>query len=171
MVGFGRKGTVNIMVYSVKKKYQWCDDFHKSVDPDVVGAVLEDIEHSDGEVTPAAFLDRSRAEDSPTHSLFEWNDSKAAEKYRIEQSRQVIKSLRVIYVDHSGEKVPVRAFVRASNNASVYENIYDALSDEVKKEIILKRLQDEVDSLILRNKHITELADILETAVQRLKAG
>ena len=52
-----------------------------------------------------------------------------------------------------------------------YKNIVDALSEQEKRELILKRLRREVEALIERNKHIDELADILQDAVNQLKTA
>ena len=72
------------MVYKPKQQYQWGDGWKPSVDANIVGGVVEQIEAENGRVTKEKFLDYSRPEDSPTHSIFEWDDSKAAEKYRLE---------------------------------------------------------------------------------------
>lgn len=42
-------------------------------------------------LTPSGVLDLARAEDSPLHTLFVWDDSAAAHQYRLEQARRVIK--------------------------------------------------------------------------------
>lgn len=158
------------MVYQPKKTYSWNDDYKLKIDANIVGGVLEQLEEKNGGVTATAFLDASRPEDSPTHSVFEWNDSKAAESWRLHQSRTTINALRVTYVDDSGEDIKVSAFVRTNaGERTTYENIQSALSDEAKKEIVLTRLRNEVESLILRNRHIEELADILEEASVRVR--
>lgn len=159
------------MVFKPKKKYEWWDGYNRSVDANVVGAVVENIEQTNGNVTKEAFLEVSRPDDSPTHELFEWDDSVAAEAYRLDQSRKIINSLRVVYMDNGGEEKKVSAFIRTSEKEQkpVYENIESALKDDCKREIILNRIRGELDAFIVRNQHIEELADLLEEASNKVR--
>ena len=159
------------MVYKPKKKYEWWSQGSWKVDANTVGAVVEQLEEKNGEVTKEAFLDASRPEDSVTHALFEWDDRKAAESYRLDQSRHIINSLRVVYVKPDKEEVKVAAFIQTNkkDGAAVYENIHDALKDEGKREVILNRIRGELNAFIARNQHIEELADILEESAQKLR--
>lgn len=163
------------MVYKPKKKYEWVDthDYKPNVDANVVGGVFEHLEEEEGGVTRYNFLEFSRPEDSVTHSLFEWNDEVAAEKYRLRQSSSIIHSLRISYINQDREEVKVNAFVNTSapKEKPKYESIEDALSDLGKREIILNRIKGELDAFIMRNKHIEELADILISAGEKLKEG
>lgn len=47
---------------------------------------------------------------SPLHELFEWDDKRAARKYRIEQARHVLQHIAVKVVDSSGNQKELRAF-------------------------------------------------------------
>lgn len=65
------------------------------VSAETAGSVMEQIEKEQGSVTKETFLEASRPEDSPTHDLFEWDDSIAAENYRLYQSGQFIRELHI----------------------------------------------------------------------------
>lgn len=161
------------MVFKPKKKYEW-STFKRNVDANVVGGVMEMLEERDGSATKESLLEASRPEDSETHSLFEWNNDVAAEKYRLDQSQKIINDLRVVYTTPKKQEVSVTAFVNVNSGKkkASYENIADALADEGKKEIILNRLRGELDAFIIRNSHIDELADLLlEASNKARKAG
>lgn len=49
----------------------------------------------DGVLRPEDVVREARREDHPLHGEFEWDDSKAAESYRIDQARTLIRSVRV----------------------------------------------------------------------------
>ena len=160
------------MVFKPKKSYEWiADGYHPSLDANIVGGVMEELEAKEGAVTADNFLEASRPEDSPTHSIFEWDDTVAAENWRHQQSRATINSLRVTYIDRQGEEKKVSAYIKTSapKTPTVYENIQTALSDETKKEIVLDRLRRELESFVIRNSHIEELADLLEEASQEAR--
>lgn len=159
------------MVYKPKNNYQWGDGWQPKIDANIVGGVVESLEEQYGCVTKESFLEISRPVDSPTHSIFEWDDSKAAEKYRLEQSLHTIGNLRVVYTSPSNEEVSVKAFVNVSPKKETpsYESVAVALKDEGKRSNILNRIQGELDSFVQRNRHIEELADMLIETGEKLK--
>lgn len=80
-----------------KSKYSYREGFHidKRFDAQVVGEMCEELSNTVG-LTPKTLLDANRDEDTPLHDYFEWRDDVAAEKYREEQARYVIRSIIVI---------------------------------------------------------------------------
>ena len=161
------------MVFQPKRSYTWGEGFKPNADANVVGAVCERIENEEGSVTKESFLDASRPESSPTHNLFEWDDAKAAEAYRLDTSKHIISCLRVHYINSEEKEVPVKAFVNVSDlkEKAKYESVEVVLTNEDKRSVYLTRIKQELDNYIRRNSHIEELADILIEAGERLKAG
>jgi hypothetical protein len=70
------------------------------VEAQVVGAELERIESEHGVIDPHVVLNESRPEDAPLHGAFEWDDGLAAEKYRLDQARRVIRSVEIDRGEH-----------------------------------------------------------------------
>lgn len=159
------------MVYKPKRKYEWWDGYSRCVDANIVGGIVEQLEATNGSVTREDFLEVSRPEDAPTHDLFEWDDSVAAEKWRLRQSTTIINSLRVVYEDKEGEEKKISAFIQTSapGEHTAYENIHHALKDAGKRDVVLNRLRGELDAFIIRNQSIEELSEILEEAAEKCK--
>ena len=59
---------------------------------------LERIARSapDGVLTPSAVVESARDEGSPLHDKFEWDDGVAAEAWRLEQARRLIRTVKVV---------------------------------------------------------------------------
>lgn len=161
------------MVFQPKRSYSWSEGFAYNMDADIVGGVCEQIENENGSVTKERFLEASRPEDSVTHSLFEWDDAKAAEAYRLDTSKRIINCLRISYINDKSEECKVRAFVNVSefSEKAQYESIEIILQQEDKRANYLARIKQELDNYIRRNSHIEELADILIAAGENLKKG
>lgn len=89
-------------------QHQWRDGSRMSGDPEEVAKHLERIadEHG-GDLRPGDVVESARRKASPIHGFFEWSDTAAAEAYRLEQARHLIRSIVVVTVD---DGVPVRAF-------------------------------------------------------------
>jgi len=67
------------------------------VNADVAGLELERIraQHG-GQLSPPDVVHESRPAHAPLHPVFEWDDSTAAEQWRLTQARNIIRSVRVV---------------------------------------------------------------------------
>lgn len=75
----------------------------------VVADAVRDVEADEGLCHPHRLVDLARHEDSPLHEGFEWDDTVAGEKWRTEQARHMIRTVRVI--DARGQIDPAPQFV------------------------------------------------------------
>lgn len=83
-----------------------------SIDAQTIGEELQRIESRHGLIDPHVVLDASRPDDAPLHDHFEWDDAVAGEKWRLEQSRALIRSVEII---HETTEARVPAFVNVSS--------------------------------------------------------
>lgn len=168
------------------KKYAWRSGYSYRVPANTVGSVLEKIEKEQGTVTKEAFLEYSRDESSETHELFEWNDSTAAEKYRLIQAGKVITQLEVSYeyvkpdnvelsvVVEEAQHTPVTysAYVnvqkRATGIAASYMNTEKAMGEEKTRKQVLENAMQELRVFKRKYEQCKELAVIFE-AIERLE--
>jgi hypothetical protein len=119
-----------------KFKSRWASG---GVSAQVVGERLEEIRRG-RRLTPKAVVDDARPARSPLHPCFEWNDSLAAEKYRLEQARGLIQNVVVVYEAPKGKKLPVRAFVSVTKNN---EREYTSISAAVRSPNLRQQLLEE----------------------------
>lgn len=139
-------------------------------------------DRNDGLLDPAKVVDYARNPDTALHSRFEWNDSKAAEDYRLWQARQIIRlELVVIRQDSSmgparvvvnlnereEQDVTVRAFVslgqdRFSEESEPkgYRSIHDVLADEELRELLLQEARRDMKVFQKKYKTLNELAKV-----------
>ena len=174
------------MVYKPKRQYSWLVPTTK-VSAEVAGAVMEQIEETQGVLTKENFLEASRAEDSPTHNLFEWDNDKAAEKYRLTQSGRYIANMRVTIETEQREAVStsvtfgeqkeddrsntVRAFMSISKDRTdraVYINHEKAMSDEKLRATVLEHAAQELEIFQKKYERYVELAKVF-SAIDEFK--
>lgn len=67
----------------------------------VVGETLADIEDRHGVIDPHTVVDESRPDSAPLHPVFEWRDEIAAERWRVEQARRIVRSVEIVAEDRS----------------------------------------------------------------------
>lgn len=128
------------MVYQTKRKYSW-GGIPMKTSAQAVGEHLENLEQKHGAITKQLFLDSARPEESPMHGLFEWDDQRAAEKWRLQQANIIINSLRIDVVSENNETVKLNAFVnteKRGNGKASFINIQKAMSAEDTRTHVLQ---------------------------------
>lgn len=132
---------------------------------------LQTIYKTNKELTPRLVVDAARDASHPLHGRFEWDDSIAGEKYRQQQASELIRSVRVRYVE-GGEQRDVRAFVaipRTDEPASNYMPVEEVAADDFARTLLLKQAERDWKTLRSRYAHLREffqliLSDLGETA-------
>jgi len=79
-------------------------------------AELKALEDGRGRLTPEQVVEAARPAESALHACFTWNNSEAAERWRIEEARELIRSVRI---EVTVEDRPIRsiAYVRDPERA------------------------------------------------------
>ena len=60
------------------------------------GEVIERIEKQQGKVVPEVVVAEARQLSCPLHNYFEWDNTVAAEQYRLQQARHLLNHLTVV---------------------------------------------------------------------------
>ena len=144
--------------------YEWKPGSRHGVGANTAGAVCEQLEAAGG-LTAKSLLDASRPEDAPLHSEFEWNDSVAAERYREDQARSIIRHLTVRLDEKPGE--PVRGFfcIERSGGRS-YTSVNVILKQSDLRSNLLRKALDEMDVFQRKYSTLTELATVFAAAAK-----
>lgn len=111
--------------------------------------------------TPEQILEKARNENTELHRCFEWRDDVAAEKYRIQQARQIVCHL-VIKKTVKEDKPPIRFFAKTSK-VSGYEPVRVIVRNEEKYQGMLLEAYKELKAF--KNKYINlkELEHVFES--------
>lgn len=150
--------------------YFWKPNVSIPVKPQIAGERLETIRvRNNGRLTAEDVVEDARPEDSPLHPAFEWNDDVAAEKWRAEQARYLIRSL-VVRVDRAeGEPTPIRAFVSVERDEDrSFTSLAHAMSDEELRQQVLNRAWAELLAWRRRYQEYQELAAIFSAIEQAM---
>ena len=138
----------------------------KGVTAEIAAAECTRLEHSEGGLTPKTLLDASRSVDAPLHSIFEWDDLIAAEKYREGQAQELIINLRIAIDDGGEEPVKVRAFENKPEGHSAYGSIASALTNSEWRDMMLQQAADEAKLYIAKYHNLEALQMQIEALKQ-----
>lgn len=154
----------------MKLTYSWKGP-SRPVTAEAVANHIKKLEAQYGEVTREIFLESARPEDSEMHKLFEWDDAKAAEQYRLHQASVIICSVQVTTNEESCKPIITRAFVQTSETATGYVNIHRAMSEDDKRAEVIERAKAEARWFISKYQAFEELADLIEAMSRIVEAA
>ena len=144
--------------------YQWKSGARISVDAQIAGEMCAKLE-KEGRLTAKNLLDENRNKDAPLHGAFNWNDSEAAELYREEQARYII---RCIVVKKENVDEPIRQFVHVDVNESKYHSVDVLLSKNDTRDAVLKMALAELLAFEKKYQGLKELSKVF-SAIDQLK--
>jgi hypothetical protein len=151
----------------MKKTFSSSFDFAVRKDKvQVYGEEIQKIadEHG-GQVKPINVVDKARDKKSALHDYFEWDDSIAAERFRIAQARNLINHIEVTILFNDEERKS-RAFFNVSfkneddNKDSAYIPVEIVANTPGMREQLIDRALDEVKAWKNRWHEYKELAEI-----------
>lgn len=87
-------------------------------------------------LTPQRLVSEAESRDSVLHGYFEWNNSQAAEQYRLSQARHLLAAVVVVYDRPEGE-VEVRGWYNVRQVDNGGERVYASL-DKVEETPLLR---------------------------------
>jgi hypothetical protein len=131
-----------------------------------VGDRLDDLRLRNGGLRPEDVVADAKPDDSPLHPLFEWDDTTAANGYRLVQAREVIRSIVVVSSEDSAHPDSMRAFVRVSSvgeddeRGAAYTHIDEAMANTRMREEVLSRAKGELAAWSKRYRQLQELASV-----------
>jgi hypothetical protein len=123
----------------------------------------------DGVLRAEAVVDFARNPKSELHKHFEWDDSAAAEAYRLGQARQIIRVQVTLLDPGDGQETSVRAYVSLSPPPQGYRETADLLATKRgRRELMLKILERMLH--IAQSYRLPELAPIIR-AIAQVQSG
>jgi len=141
-------------------------------------------QENEGQVTPQVVLQDAAQETSPLHTFFTWDDTAAAQKYRLNEARYLLRSIHVVIEAQNTEHI-TRAFHRVEiidepedNHQQehqverVYVTAKTAFTNEDYRRQTIEAALRELESWRQRYKQYQELAHIfqfIDTIQERLE--
>lgn len=132
-----------------KKKFKAREGSPFSVkDAQKIGEELELIKSKES-LNPKNVLKRAKSKKSILHKYFEWDDSVASEKWRIQQARGIVNHVIEVVVVR-GEEVEERAFfsVVVKKDESAYVTLSEAITIPSYKQQLLGEMETTLENLL-----------------------
>lgn len=111
--------------------YEWkLKGLAKGLDPLIAVNELRRIESVHGKLTPEIILSESRDENAILHVLFEWDESKAAYNWNLQQARTILNNIEVRVISNGMPKTV--AVYEVVSVPATYKHIDSFSPDDVE---------------------------------------
>jgi len=119
-----------------------------------------------GVLNPEDVVEYARPKASPIHDKFTWDNTKAANEYRLWQARQLI-SLVIVYEKVEHKPIAIRHFHSLTTDRSEsggYRRIVEILSNKTHRQQLLQDAMSELNVFETKYRSLTELSDVFAAA-------
>lgn len=136
--------------------------------------ILRDIaEKNNGQITPEIVLEEAKPKSSPLHGLFCWDDTKAAEEYRLIQAASLIRRIKVSIPTGDETTIKVRAFINVcpqhedeetleEQARGVYVSFQNATAVESYRDQMIANCKRDVEAFRRKYSILQEAARIIQ---------
>lgn len=154
---------------SKRKKYQWRKGARglSNLDADKIGSEIDYMIDNNIPHDPEGIVEYARQnEDSELHKGFEWDDTKAAENYRIEQARYITRHIIHIVNNPNAEveeerEPEVRVFFQIGNKTE-YKRTVEIHRNEDEYAALLAKAMSELRAFKRKYSTLVELEEIFK---------
>jgi len=162
------------------ERIEWKPGSQIHADADKAMEVMNNLREKKG-LSPQSLLDASRPEGSVLHGEFEWDDTVAAEAYRLRQAGHIIRSIVIVHekapeaAQQKTERVISRAFFPTHDTDDERRGTYESVTVIASSADMKARLmQDCLKELRwMQNKYsaLKEVIEMLNPPIQLLQAA
>ena len=125
---------------------------------------LRALHSRDGVLTCEAVVDAARAKSSPLHDYFTWDDSRAAERYRLIEAGRLIATVKIEYTPKKAAQVVYTpAFIPTGTNDEgkrQYYPVEEVTKNEFLQQKAIADARSEMEGTRARYSHLVNLLEL-----------
>lgn len=139
----------------------------KGADPQKIGEELARITTDcGGQLTPNLVVDRARDRKNVLHPHFEWEDAVAAEAYRRDQAREIIRVIRI--VDDEDQVRPAFLSIR-EGGGTAYRTISDVMGSSDLQRRVMEQADRDLAAWQNRYADLTDACKLVKSARAKVR--
>ena len=142
---------------------------HQSADPQVIGDAIEQITaQAGGRLKPQHVVEAARKRSHPLHQHFEWSDKIAAEAHRLDQARQIIRSVTIVR-DTDINGASARAYHSINDDGVSYRSTTEVQTSTFLQLQLHKQALRDLNAFEYRYQSIAAVCSLVQVARRRLE--
>lgn len=146
----------------MSQKFRFRDSYRtpKGVSAEVAAEELAAIHEREGALTPPVVVEAARPKDATLHPVFEWDNKKAAEAYRINQARNLIRAVEIVTTTDGKESA-----------APVYVHIPTPTPNYERVDVVIQQPDRFALALMSMNRRLQEATHAIDVLEQAARGG
>lgn len=143
---------------------------------DSVARELRSIYQKNGRrLHPEAVVEAARDPESVLHSHFTWDDTEAADQFRLLQARKLIATVRITIPSRGDERVVVRAYHALRAERKGYRHTKDIVASKDLRNALLSQLAADLERIKTTYESMRDLSaakkvfDVIEEFIGQQK--
>jgi hypothetical protein len=135
----------------------------KGADPQVIGEALENLcLENDGLLKPAIIVEAAKAGEHPLHAHFTWSDRKAAQRWRLEEARVLVRSVRIVVEDVDTAPSAFFGVMTGPKDQVGYRSYRDVANTPNLRDLVLRQALHDLEVWKRKYKQLVALFAIEE---------
>ena len=129
----------------------------------IIGTEIEKIRvRNGGQVKPADIVEEARRHSSRLHQFFEWDDKKAADKWRIEQAKLYLRTINVVITGNKSVRAfhNVNIIEESGGGDRFYVSVGNVMDNVDYRQQVVGYALDQIETWRERHKMYSELRPI-----------
>ena len=150
--------------------YKWVIPVYP-VNAQKAGMELEKIAQKRGSLKPAYVVEESTNKKAVLHKCFEWDNDKAADKYRQRQAQDLIRNIVTVKIGKVETTGPIRAFVSFKQD-NEFVSVATVINTPKFRETMLETAMKELEAFLRKYNSLEFLAELMpniEKSIQEYK--
>ena len=122
-----------------------------------------ELKYPDVDIVSQQILEKARDGNTELHKCFTWDDTEAAEKWRISEARSVVRNLKIVEVkpDKEPEPTTIRVFYK-TDSSSGYKPTKLILKKPDEYKALVERCRSELLAVKQKFQNVSEYEEIWE---------
>lgn len=148
-------------------EYRWAEGSHiNRVDILSAKSEIERLQREYTLVQPEHVVEAARPDDAPLHNAFTWDDTEAAQKWRLSEAGHVLRCVARIEIAEDGEEIrtreywPVSVTIEGQKTEHGFVSYDVAMANPSFRSQVLERALSEYRALGRKYKNIAELSKV-----------
>lgn len=143
----------------------------KNTNEKTIAALKSIAEKHDGLLAAYDVVKAAKSPRSQLHGYFNWDDSSAAQAYRLEQARHLIRAT-IQYIDVAGgiKEVSVFCSLSSDHEEGGYRQTIDVLANKEYRDTLLADAMAEMKAFVEKYENLKALAVVIKQMKKALAA-
>lgn len=127
--------------------------------------ILQEIYEEHGRLTAGIVLEEARDPGHPLHTRFEWDDTVAAERYRLDQAGELIRRVKIVYKAATRRAGPksIRAYHSVNDpGGRSFQPVEKVIENPLMLKMVLAEMERDWKQLKERYSHLVEFAQMVQ---------